>query len=345
MLVWNYNSEFELLLGVGIKNATVEYSTDGVGWTVLGEMELAQATASEMYTANTTIDFGGVAAMYVRLTVNSGYGMTGQLGLSEVRFTAIPVQARQPEPADGAAEVSVAANLSWQAGREAATHEVSFGTDPGALAVIETTSTAMLDPGPLDLATTYYWQIAEVNETEAPARWAGAIWSFSTEEFLTVEDFEDYDDDENAIFDTWIDGFVNETGSTVGYFEAPFAERTIVHGGKQSMPLAYDNIGGITVSEATRTFDTAQDWSQHGVKGLLIWFYGGADNDAAQMYVKIDGVKVLYDGDAANLAQTSWQTWTVDLTGMDVGSVRELTIGIEGSGTGMILIDDILLSP
>jgi hypothetical protein len=63
------------------------------------------------------------------------------------------------------------------------------------------------------------------------------------------------------------------------------------------------------------------------------------------MYVKIDGVKVLYDGDAANLAQASWQTWTVDLTGLDVGSVRELTIGIEGSGTGMVFIDDILLSP
>jgi hypothetical protein len=316
-----------------------------VDWTVLGDIELAQATASATYAANTTIDFGGVAAMYVRLTVNSGYGMTGQLGLSEVRFTSIPVQARQPQPADGAAEVPVEADLSWQAGRGAATHEVSFGTDPDALAMIDATSEAMLDPGPLDLAATYYWQITEVNEAETPATWEGDLWSFTTEEFLTVEDFEDYDDDENAIFDTWIDGYINETGSTVGYFEAPFAERTTVHGGRQSMPFAYDNIGGITVSEATRTFDTAQDWSRHGVKSLLIWFYGDADNDAAQMYVKIDGVKVLYDGDAANLAATSWQTWTVDLTGMDVGNVRELAIGIEGGGTGMILVDDVLLSP
>ena len=32
-----------------------------------------------------------------------------------------------------------------------------------------------------------------------------------------------------------------KSGSTVGYMTAPFAEQTIVHGGKQSMPLAYDN--------------------------------------------------------------------------------------------------------
>jgi len=345
MLVWNHNSSFELLLGFGLKDVTVEYSENGTDWTLLGDVELAQATATGDYTANTAVDFQGVTARYVRLTVNSGHGMTGQFGLSEVRFTSVPVQARQPEPADGAAAVSVEADLSWRAGREAATHEVSVGTDPDALALVETTSEPTLDPGPLDLAATYYWQITEVNEIEVPSRWPAAIWSFTTEEFLMVEDFEDYDDDENTIFDTWIDGFVNETGSTVGYFEAPFAEQTIVHGGRQSMPLTYDNIGGITVSEATRTFESAQDWIRHGVKGLLIWFYGAADNDTAQMYVKIDGVKVLYDGDAANLVQASWQTWTVDLTGLDVGSVRELTIGVEGTGTGTILIDDILLSP
>ena len=36
MLVWNYNVEFELLLGFGLKGVTVEYSTDGVEWTGVG---------------------------------------------------------------------------------------------------------------------------------------------------------------------------------------------------------------------------------------------------------------------------------------------------------------------
>ena len=346
MLVWNHNSAFEPLLGFGVKDATVEYSADGVDWSVLGDVELAQATATETYTANTTIDFAGVAAQYVRLTVNTGHGTMGQFGLSEVRFLSIPVQAREPHPADGMVDVAVAGTqVSWRPGREAAAHEVNLGTDPNALALIDTTTEPTLDPGPLDLAATYHWRVDEVNDAEAIDAWPGEVWSFSTEQFIVVDDFEDYDDEENTIFDTWIDGFVNETGSTVGYFDSPFAEQTITHGGGQSMPLTYDNTNGITVSEATRTFDAPQDWSRHGIKGLLIRFFGDPDNDTAQMYVKIDDDKVLYDGDAENLARTPWQLWYVDLAGMDVSNVRDLTIGIEGSGAGMIFVDDITLSP
>ena len=86
MLVWNYNAQFELLLGFGLRDVTVEYSADGVIWTVLGEVELAQATAAPDYTANTTIEFSGVAAQYVRLTVASTWSQAAQYGLSEVRF-------------------------------------------------------------------------------------------------------------------------------------------------------------------------------------------------------------------------------------------------------------------
>ena len=103
MLVWNYNVQWELILGFGVKNATVEYSVDGTDWIVLGDVELAQATAAATYEANTTVAFDGAAAKYVRLTVNSGYGSMGQYGLSEVRFMYIPAQAREPQPADGAA--------------------------------------------------------------------------------------------------------------------------------------------------------------------------------------------------------------------------------------------------
>ncbi|MHC4520925.1 MAG: LamG-like jellyroll fold domain-containing protein, partial [Planctomycetota bacterium] len=70
MLVWNYNSAFELVLGFGLKSVMVECSADGADWTSLGDVELAQATALETYAANTTIDLAGVAARYVRLTVN-----------------------------------------------------------------------------------------------------------------------------------------------------------------------------------------------------------------------------------------------------------------------------------
>jgi len=53
---------------------------------------------------------------------------------------------------------------------------------------------------------------------------------------------ESYTDDEgNRIYETWIDGWTNNTGSTVGNIQAPFAERAIVHGGKQSMPMDFNN--------------------------------------------------------------------------------------------------------
>ena len=90
MWVWNHNSQFEPVLGFGCKDVTVEYSVDGVEWVVLGDVQFAQATARTDYTANTSVSFEGVAAQSVRLTINSGYGMLGQYGLSEVRFLHIP---------------------------------------------------------------------------------------------------------------------------------------------------------------------------------------------------------------------------------------------------------------
>ena len=96
MLVWNYNVQFELVLGLGLKDVTVEYSENGTDWTVLGNTEVARATATATYTPNTVIDLGGVAARCVRLTVNSGWGTMGTFGLSEVRVFHIPTRAREP---------------------------------------------------------------------------------------------------------------------------------------------------------------------------------------------------------------------------------------------------------
>ena len=101
MDVWNYNVEFELILGFGLKDVTIEYSTDGAEWTTLGDFEFAQGTAMSSYTANTTVDFAGAAAKLVRLIVHANWGALPQYGLSEVRFFQIPAHARGPQPADG----------------------------------------------------------------------------------------------------------------------------------------------------------------------------------------------------------------------------------------------------
>jgi hypothetical protein len=114
--------------------------------------------------------------------------------------------------------------------------------------------------------------VDEIGET---GTFEGNLWSFTTQEFLVVEDFESYDDKENRIYEAWIDGEINNTGSTVGYMESiqgTFGERTIVRSGRQSMPIFYDNTGK-TTAEAQRTLD-AQDWTARGVKSLSLFFHG-----------------------------------------------------------------------
>jgi len=340
--VWNYNVQFEVVLGFGLKDVTIEYSQDGVDWTTLGDVELAKATASSSYTYNTTIDMGGVAAKYVRLNVNSGWGVMGQFGLSEVRFLHVPVQAREPEPVDGAANVAPNVALNWRSGRDAEAHDVYLGTDPDMLDLVDTVDAVGFTPDGVEYDATYYWRIDEI---DAASVWEGDVWDFSTQPYAVVEDFESYTDDENTIFDTWLDGFVNETGSTVGYFDAPFAEQTIVHGGRQSMPLFYDNAGS-TVAEAEYAFD-AQDWTANGLKSLSLYFHGEPDN-TGQLYVKINDTKVVYDGGSTDIAKAQWQVWNIDLATVsgDLRSVTRLVVGVEGAGaTGVVYVDDIFLYP
>ncbi|UCC97795.1 MAG: discoidin domain-containing protein, partial [Phycisphaerales bacterium] len=352
MWVWNANQMFEALYGFGLRDVAVEYSTDSVEWAALaGAPEFAQAPGTADYAHNTTVDFAGALARYVRLTATSNWGgILPQYGLSEVRFFSIPVSAREPSPDSGATDVDPDVTLGWRAGREAATHNVYLSTDeqavidgtPPAVAVSDASYTTILD-----LGSTYYWRIDEVNDAGTPTTWQGDIWSFSTLEYLVVEGFEDYNDyPPDEIYTTWLDGYENPAnGSQVGYLTPPSVETAIVHGDNQSMPLLYSNTGGATYSEAERTFAVPQDWTRYGVKTLGLWFQGTAGN-TGQLYVKVNGVKVPYDGDAGNLALAAWQPWNIDLTalGMNLQSVTTLAIGIDGNGAaGTLYADDIRL--
>jgi len=361
MWVWNHNTTMESILGFGIKDVTIEYSSDCANWATLGTThEFARAPGTPGYAYNTTVDMGEVPAKYVKLTANSNWGgILPQYGLSEVRFFHIPVVAREPDPASGATDADVDGVLSWRAGREAASHKVFLSVDEQA--VIDETVSAVSIPadssyanyatGPLELGQSYYWKVNEVNEAETPATWQGNVWSFSTQEHLVVEDFEDYNDFEpDRIFDTWIDGWSDPAkgGSQVGSADPPFAEQTIVHSGKQSMPLIYDNTTA-GYSEATANIaDLAvgSDWTKYGIKTLSVWFAGDSSNSAEQLYVKVNGSKVTYDGDARNLTLEGWQVWNIELAsfGVNLQNVTNLSIGIDGNGaSGTLFFDDIRL--
>jgi hypothetical protein len=281
MWVWNSNMAIEPVVGLGVKDVTIECSTDDINWTQLTEVdEFNQATGLDNYTHNTTVSFSGAVAKYVKITVNSNFGGLGQCGLSEVRFFYKPVRARVPKPADGQEGLGLSVVLSWIAGREAALHEIYFSDDRQAVvdgtAFLDSVSQNSYTLTSLEFGETYYWKIVEVNEAESPTRFESDVWSFSTLEYSVVDDFEDYNDSEpERVFNTWVDGWgVDENGSQVGYSTAPFAEQTIVNSGTQSMPFSYNNTGSATYSEAIRTFDAPQDWTIGGVNTLRLYLRG-----------------------------------------------------------------------
>jgi hypothetical protein len=358
MWVWNQNQLSEPDNGVGAQQVTIETSIDGITWTALeGVPEFAQGLGEETYVHNTTVDFGGVLAKFVKLNIISNWGGLKQAGLSEVRFFYVPVKAYGPTPVSGTTGVAVDKVLNWRPGRTAASHEVYLGTDPNALAKVGTVTEHRygLSPASVEYDRTYYWKVNEVNAADT---WEGDVWSFSTPGYVVVDDFESYDDTCNRIFYKWADGYGvsspecggspiagNGSGSTVGNVSAPYAERTVVHGGRQSMPMAFDNAGASSYSEATRTFEVPQDWMKGGIKTLVLYFHGAEDNAAGQMYVKINNTKVVYNGTANVLTIPLWRQWNIDLAsvGGNLRSVISLAIGVSGSGKGVVYVDDILL--
>jgi len=175
-----------------------------------------------------------------------------------------------------------------------------------------------------------------------------------------VDDFEAYNDIDppaagsNRIFDKWIDGFGTTTnGAVVGNNLPPYAERTVIHGGVQSMPYAYDT--NLKFSEATLTLASNRDWTAQGVTSLSLWFRGAPANAAVRMYVALNGTAVAYhdNPDAAKIG--GWTQWVIPLQafadqGVNLANVTSISIGFgtKGStatagGTGKIYFDDIRL--
>ncbi len=274
-----------------------------------------------------------------------------------------------PNPSNGAVDVKQTQIITWSPGIYAASHQLYFGTDKEVVKNADTGSpeykgtrdlgAESYDPGMLEWDTAYYWRIDEVNNTNPDSPWAGILWSFTTANFLVVDDFESYNDldpadpDSNRIFNVWIDGYDNPTnGSLVGYDTPPFAEQTIVHSGSQSMPLYYDNSVGY--SEATLTLTYPRDWTEKGVNTLTIWFRGDSANAAETLYVALNGSAVVTH-DNPNAAQIgAWTEWTIDLQafadqGVNLANVNTIAIGLgnkknpAAGGSGTMYIDDIRL--
>ncbi len=301
--------------------------------------------------------------------------------------------ASNPQPGLNAdVDIRVAEALRWSAGEKAARHDVYFGRDHGAVSTADPTSPSYQGRQtgtdfPLEGLVefgggSYFWRIDEV-EVDGVTIHRGAVWSFTVPSYLIIDEFEAYDDVEGSrIFDVWVDGYADGlSGSAVGHgmaTQGTFGERTIVHGGHQSMPMDFNNTTRPYYSEAVRTFTPPEDWTAYGVTNLSLWFLGqpipfvdtgnvtgrgqqvwignapDRTNDAAGLYVAVEddagksGMATYPDSAATNFGVwTEWRIPLSSLTGVNLAKIKKLYIGVGDrknpvpDGSGRIYLDDI----
>jgi internalin A len=314
----------------------------------------------------------------------------------EISYNPCP-WACERRPYDKAGNITHTSILRWTAGAWTAVHDVYFGQDEELVANAtpegagiyrgrQELGTVMYQPETLDWGTTYYWRIDEVNFVTVEAEdgtedvneiiWKGQAWSFTTAEFVVVDDFELYTNNRDAgqaVFQTWIDGLGfsgpepnnpgNGTGSIVGHDiwtqgspHKTIVETGIVHTGRQSMPLYYNNADEPYYSLTSRTLPPPQDWTLNGMDTFELYFRGASDNGPGQLYLSIEDdagqIAVINHTNPDAVLDEHWQQWSIPLAdliaaGVDVTAIRKLHIGIgdadnpQPGGIGIIYIDDI----
>jgi len=275
-------------------------------------------------------------------------------------FVAQGTTAYYPTPKDQAGDISVGAPLTWMAPAGVVGHHLYLSDSVEAV----TQATADADKGAMTEATftptgleslkTYYWRVDEA--IAGGTTKTGPVWSFTTTQ--PVDDFESYTDDEGSrIYETWIDGWTNSTGSTVGYTAAPFAEQKVIHGGKQSMPLDFNNVVSPFYSEAEREFAPTEDWTAGGAGTLILYVRGKSANGSTPVYVRLeDAAKktaTFVHPDPAFAAATKWTQWKIPLSsfeGVNLAKVKKMCLGAGDNANptagvhGLLYIDDIELA-
>jgi hypothetical protein len=253
-----------------------------------------------------------------------------------------PLRAWRPYPATGSiVDIRAATPLTWMPGDSASKHDVYLGTDAATVAAVDHTdttgiyrtqtgATSFTPAGDLQWGQKYFWRVDEVNTDGSVT--AGNVWSFTVSDYLIIDDFEGYTDEEEGlgkrIYETWIDGLTNGTTSTVGNWDPPFAERTIVHGGQQSMPLDYNNLNNPYYAEAERTWPKPQDWTLDDVNTLVVYFRGRAPS-------------FIQTADTITLSAAGWDIWhNSALTRFD--ECRFVYKRLNGDGSIIARVDSLL---
>jgi hypothetical protein len=368
------NVELSWSEGLGAIFHTVYFGDD------FDTVSAAAGGAQQAATTHTPGPLDGEKVYYWRVDETDTAGATHK---GDVWAFSTPGAVGNPSPANGATGVQMNATLGWTPADSATSSDVYLGTDKDAVRSATTASPEYLgnkplgseshDPGKLAWKSTYYWRVDGIS---AAGLVKGIVWSFETADFITVDDFESYneiwpeqdEESSNLVFMTWADGYnVPENGSAIGALEAfePTMETSIVHEGSQSAPLYYDNTD-VAYSEVTayvanqqpawppNTLAIGPDWTEEGVGVLSLWFRGDASNAPEPMYVILNGSATVYNGDPAAAQTGEWTEWTIDLQefasqGVDLTNVNSISIGLgdknnaQAGGSGKIFLDHVAL--
>jgi len=155
--------------GGGATSYDVYFGTDPNG------LEHRGVVAETTYDLNTLIRN---TSYYWRIDArNTGGATRGEVWYFRTEPEPVPMAAVNPSPTDGASELSLNVNLSWENGGGATSYDVYFGTDPDALEYRGNQTETTYDPGSLNIDTTYYWRI-DARNSGGTTR--GLVWRFTT---------------------------------------------------------------------------------------------------------------------------------------------------------------------
>ncbi len=253
-----------------------------------------------------------------------------------------------PKPGDGAINVSIDADLSWLEGAFATSRDLWFGKK-GAMGKIEQSpESASFDPGTLEFGEIYEWRVDQIGPSGTVT---GRTWTFTAADCMRAEDFEAYTDNASLIA-AWVDNIPD--------FDYLFLATDAQ--GNNSMRFELQNQFEPYFTEATRTFESSQDWTAHDVQALSLSFVGEHENNEHLMYLILEdaagqSLKVEHPFTYACQSDT-WRQWTLALgqftdAGVDLSSVKKCTIGFgDGTNSGqvgddrdIVFIDQINLCP
>jgi hypothetical protein len=130
-------------------------------------------------------------------TADGGYILIGRKKIGSFYFIWLvkakgeenhpPYVPSNPNPVDGATDVDIEVDLSWTGGDpdgDLVLYDVYFGTTSPPSKTVGNQSSTTFDPGTLNLATLYYWQIIAWDGDGASTM--GSIWQFTTQTELNA---------------------------------------------------------------------------------------------------------------------------------------------------------------